>query len=62
MKTIAIRCGLAAAFLTAASTAGACDLCAVYTAGMAHGETSGWYAGLFEQYTTLFRSCATKAT
>ena len=51
MKTIAIRCGLAAAFLTAASTAGACDLCAVYTAGMAHGETSGWYAGLFEQFT-----------
>lgn len=51
MKTIAIRCGLAAAFLTAASAADACDLCAVYTAGMAHGETSGWYGGLFEQFT-----------
>jgi len=51
MKTIAIRCGLAAAFLPAAFAAHACDLCAVYTAGMAHGETSGWYAGLFEQFT-----------
>lgn len=51
MKTIAIRCGLAAAFLPAAFAARACDLCAVYTAGMAHGETSGWYAGLFEQFT-----------
>ena len=51
MKTIAIRCGLAAAFLSAAFAARACDLCAVYTAGMAHGETSGWYAGLFVQVT-----------
>lgn len=51
MKTIAIRCGLAAAFLPAAFAAHACDLCAVYTAGMAHGETSGWYAGIFEQFT-----------
>jgi outer membrane putative beta-barrel porin/alpha-amylase len=51
MKTIAIRCGLAAAFLTSAAAADACDLCAVYTAGMAHGETSGWYAGIFEQLT-----------
>jgi hypothetical protein len=51
MKTIAIRCGLAAVFLPAAFAAHACDLCAVYTAGMAHGETSGWYAGIFEQFT-----------
>jgi hypothetical protein len=51
MKTIAIRRGLAAAFLSAVLPAHACDLCAVYTAGMAHGETSGWYAGIFEQFT-----------
>lgn len=51
MKTTAFRRGLTAAFFGAAFSANACDLCAVYTAGMAHGETSGWYAGLFEQYT-----------
>lgn len=43
----------AAAVLLAAAPAAlpACDLCAVYTAGMAHGETSGWFAGVSEQFT-----------
>ena len=31
--------------------AGACDLCSVYTAGMARGETSGWFTGASEQFT-----------
>jgi len=29
----------------------ACDLCSVYTAGMARGETSGWFTGVSEQFT-----------
>jgi len=41
------------AFLLAAAPVAllACDLCSVYTAGMAHGETSGWFAGASEQFT-----------
>jgi len=35
----------------APSLAGACDLCSVYTAGMARGETSGWFTGASEQFT-----------
>ena len=46
--------GLACATLLVAivpSVAGACDLCSVYTAGMARGETSGWFTGASEQFT-----------
>jgi hypothetical protein len=35
----------------APSVACACDLCSVYTAGMARGETSGWFTGASEQFT-----------
>lgn len=51
MKTVPIQGGVAAALLLAACSANACDLCSVYTASMAHGETSGWYAGISEQFT-----------
>lgn len=51
MKTIAFRRGLAAALLSTVLPASACDLCSVYTAGMARGETSGWFAGVSEQFT-----------
>ena len=47
-----MRRSVVAVLLAAAPVAlPACDLCAVYTAGMAHGETSGWYAGSSEQFT-----------
>jgi hypothetical protein len=39
-----------AALLLCTPFAHACDLCSVYTAGMAHGETSGWLAGISEQF------------
>lgn len=42
---------LLAAPFAAAPVANACDLCSVYTAGMAHGETSGGFAGVSEQFT-----------
>jgi len=44
--------GRAALLLAIApSLASACDLCSVYTAGMARGETSGWFTGASEQFT-----------
>lgn len=46
---IHIRAALCA-LLLCAPIAHACDLCSVYTAGMAHGETSGWLAGISEQF------------
>jgi hypothetical protein len=51
MTTMAIRRSLAAALACAALPASACDLCSVYTAGMARGETSGAFAGVSEQFT-----------
>lgn len=50
MKTF-LRRGLAVASISAALPVSACDLCSVYTAGMARGETSGWFAGMSEQFT-----------
>ncbi len=50
MKTI-MRYAPFGALLACAPLAHACDLCAVYTAGMAHGETTGWYAGASTQFT-----------
>ena len=38
------------ALLLCTPFAHACDLCSVYTAGMAHGETSGWLAGVSERF------------
>ena len=45
------RFPLAIVLAAAPAALPACDLCSVYTAGMAHGETSGWYAGASEQFT-----------
>lgn len=50
MKTI-MRHAPLGALLACAPSVHACDLCSVYTASMAHGETSGWYAGVSEQFT-----------
>ena len=44
------RAPLGVLLLLCAPFAQACDLCSVYTAGMAHGETSGWIAGVSEQF------------
>ena len=51
MKLRLVRRAVAGALTVAAPVAGACDLCSVYTAGMAHGDTSGWFAGISEQFT-----------
>ncbi len=51
MNTRFIRRAPLGALLLCAPFAKACDLCSVYTAGMAHGETSGWLAGVSEQFT-----------
>ena len=51
MLAISTRRAAAGALLLAAPFAGACDLCSVYTAGMAHGETSGGFFGVSEQFT-----------
>lgn len=51
MKTTLLRRAPLGALLLCAPFAHACDLCSVYTAGMAHGETSGWLAGISEQFT-----------
>jgi len=48
-RSIALSAALGASTFSLA--AHACDLCSVYTAGMAHGETTGWYAGVSEQFT-----------
>lgn len=50
MNTI-MRYAPLGALLACAPLAHACDLCSVYTASMAHGETSGWYAGVSGQFT-----------
>ena len=50
MDIHSIRVPLGALLLVCAPFARACDLCSVYTAGMAHGETSGWLAGVSEQF------------
>lgn len=50
MKTM-MRHAPFGALLACAPLAHACDLCSVYTASMAHGETSGWYAGASAQFT-----------
>jgi len=51
MNPLHVRRAVAGALLLATPFANACDLCSVYTAGMAHGETSGWFAGISEQFT-----------
>jgi len=51
MKPLLVRRAIVGASLFATPFANACDLCSVYTAGMAHGETSGWFAGISEQFT-----------
>lgn len=51
MKKNPIRRAPLGVLLLCAPLANACDLCSVYTAGMAHGETSGWLAGVSEQFT-----------
>jgi len=50
MKTI-MRCAPFGALLACVPYARACDLCSVYTASMAHGQASGWYAGISQQFT-----------
>lgn len=47
----ALRAAVVAALCIATRVAMACDLCSVYTAGMARGERSGWFAGVSEQFT-----------
>ena len=49
--TRAMRHAALLMFAMTASAASACDLCSVYTAGMARGETSGWFTGASEQFT-----------
>jgi hypothetical protein len=51
MTRPSLRCAVATALFLAAPVAGACDLCSVYTASMAHGETGGAYAGIATQFT-----------
>lgn len=48
---IALGALFAAALVAGPELARACDLCSVYTAGMARGETSGWFTGASEQFT-----------
>jgi hypothetical protein len=51
MKKPMIRFAPLGALLLCAPVAHACDLCSAYTASMAHGEMSGWYGGVSEQFT-----------